>query len=602
MEENFRFKVNLGGMIDILANHLYSSPDVFLRELLQNGVDAIRAKELTDKNWKDGKIEIDLYEGSTIVFHDNGTGLTKDEIHKFLSIIGQSSKKDLITGNIIEDYIGRFGIGMLSCFMVSNEIVVHTNSEREDKSWEWRGKPDGTYSIKELTEGCSKGTTIYLKSKEDYKHYFKAEKIRNLINHYGMLLPFPIILNYNGISEQLNMVNLPWDKEIADRNEIMVFGEKIFNQQFLDYIPLYSKNGNVKGVAYILPYKVHSNVKNNHKIYLKNMLLTENGSDILPEWAFFVKCILNTTQLRPTASREGFYEDEMLESARESIAKCISAYLSYLAKSDEVKLEKIIRIHQLAIKSMAVENDELFEIFFDYLTFETTKGDMTGREIKNYNQIVVYTYDIDKFKQMSQIFTAQNKLLLNSGYVYETELIEKAKEIYNINIVPLNDDELEYVMEDVTIVEQEKVFDLIKTANKVLKKFDCEAEIKHFKPVQLPIFYTINENAKLLRDITRTKEKSSALFLDMLNAFAEEIKEDCFAKIYFNIDNPLIKGLMEIQNLDKLAVCIEILYVQAILLGRFPLRNNEMEVMNTGILRILQWGIRETDYDNEDIK
>lgn len=591
MEENFRFKVNLGGMIDILANHLYSSPDVFIRELLQNGIDAIRAKELSNSNWHEGKIDIDLYEGSTIVFQDNGTGLTESEIHKFLSIIGQSSKRDIINGTIHEEYIGRFGIGMLSCFMVSDEIIVHTSSEKDDKSWEWRGKPDGTYYIKELADGCSKGTTIYLKSKENCKQYFQADKIKELINHYGMLLPYPIMLNCNGFSTQLNLVQLPWEKPIIDKSEVMDFGEEVFKEKFIDYIPLYSEKGNVKGVAYILSYKVQPNIKNHHKIYLKNMLLTENGSNILPEWAFFVKCILNTTLLRPTASREGFYEDEMLEAARNELSNCISKYLSSLAKLDEEKLMKIIGIHQLAIKSISVADDELFKIFIDYLKFETTKGQMTGYALKNFNEDIVYTYDIDKFSQMSQIFTAQNRLLLNAGYVYETELIEKMKYFYNISLIELNEDEVEYVMEDVSIDEQEDAYDLLNTANLTLRKFDCEADIKRYKPNQLPIFYTLNENARIFRDIARSKEKSSKLFLEMLNAFADEIKDDYFSKIYFNIDNNLVKELLKIKDKEKLSVCIEILYVQSLLLGRFPLRNNEMEVMNTGILKMIEWGV-----------
>lgn len=593
MEENFRFKVNLGGMIDILANHLYSSPDVFLRELLQNAIDAIRAKELIEENWKEGKIEIELYEGSTIVFQDNGTGLTEEEMHKFLAVIGQSSKRDLETGAINEEYIGRFGIGMLSCFMVSNEIVVHTNSEKDNKSWEWRGKPDGTYSIKELTDGCDKGTTIYLKCKENCKEYFQQEKIRELVNYYGMLLPYPILLSCNGITTQLNAVDLPWESPFINKKEVMDFGEEVFGQQFLDYIPLYSEKGNVKGVAYILPYKVQPNVKNNHRIYLKNMLLTEDGANILPDWAFFVKCILNTTKLRPTASREGFYEDEILLSAQEELSECIAKYLASLAKFDERRLAKIIQIHQLAIKSIAVENDELFKIFFDYLSFETTKGEMSGFELRTQIGTVVYTYEVDKFKQMSQVFTAQNRLLINVGYVYELDLIHKLPEFYDVDIMELNENEIEDVMEEITIDEQEQSFTLIKVANLILKKFDCEADIRRYKPAQLPIFYTMDENAKIFRDIKRIKEKSSAMFFEMLDAFAEEMEESTFSKIYFNVDNPLVQKLMMITDEKKLGVCIEILYVQALLLGRFPLRNNEMEILNSGILKMIEWGLKD---------
>ena len=128
MAEPFIFKVNLGGMIDILANHLYSSPDVFVRELLQNGTDAISARNLYDNSFQQGKIQIRIQKEKSLSFSDNGTGLTEEEIHQFLAVIGQSSKRDLQTGRILEDYIGRFGIGMLSCFMVTDQIVMKTKS------------------------------------------------------------------------------------------------------------------------------------------------------------------------------------------------------------------------------------------------------------------------------------------------------------------------------------------------------------------------------------------------------------------------------------------------------------------------------------------
>ena len=99
MGEDFRFKVNLGGMIEILSDHLYSSPDVYIRELLQNAVDAITGR----RNWMneqeevgsfEGAVTLEIDEGSGLVFSDNGQGLTEEEIHQFLAIIGESSKRN----------------------------------------------------------------------------------------------------------------------------------------------------------------------------------------------------------------------------------------------------------------------------------------------------------------------------------------------------------------------------------------------------------------------------------------------------------------------------------------------------------------------------
>ena len=87
MGKTFHFQVNLGGMLDILSNHLYKTPDVFLRELLQNGADAIALRKKKESGWDKGAIHIKCVPGKKISFSDNGAGLTKEEIHQFLSVI-----------------------------------------------------------------------------------------------------------------------------------------------------------------------------------------------------------------------------------------------------------------------------------------------------------------------------------------------------------------------------------------------------------------------------------------------------------------------------------------------------------------------------------
>ena len=96
----FRFQVNLGGMIEILSDHLYSSPDVYIRELLQNAVDAIVAREKKEEGQGSfaGKINVELLSDEELSFTDNGVGLSEEEIHRFLAIIGESSKKELENG------------------------------------------------------------------------------------------------------------------------------------------------------------------------------------------------------------------------------------------------------------------------------------------------------------------------------------------------------------------------------------------------------------------------------------------------------------------------------------------------------------------------
>ena len=146
------FQVNLTGMIDILSHHLYSDEKVFIRELLQNATDAISARKLTGEVFTPA-IEIELIDdegfAKQIIVSENGIGLTESEVHAFLSIIGMSSKKDELFKKR-QEFIGQFGIGLLSCFMITDEIVMISRSAKGGKAIEWRGYADGTYTVKNL--------------------------------------------------------------------------------------------------------------------------------------------------------------------------------------------------------------------------------------------------------------------------------------------------------------------------------------------------------------------------------------------------------------------------------------------------------------------
>ena len=203
MENTYHFQVNLGGMLDVLSNHLYKSPDVFLRELLQNGMDAVTLRQKSQPDWNRGKITITVEPGRRLIFRDNGAGLSEEGIHRFLAVIGQSSKTELVNGKIPEDYIGRFGIGLLSCFMVSDSIVVHTQPAAGGGAHVWTGLPDGTYTLEPLEE-CLVGTAVILTAKPGMEHYFQPRKVTELVRYYGLALPVPVYLS--GDPERLKQV------------------------------------------------------------------------------------------------------------------------------------------------------------------------------------------------------------------------------------------------------------------------------------------------------------------------------------------------------------------------------------------------------------
>ena len=131
------FQVDLRGVVDLLARHLYSGPRVYLRELLQNAVDAITARRGSDPQCP-ARIRLRCLPDGTLEVRDTGIGLTLAEAERLLATIGASSKRDADLGTAREEFLGQFGIGLLSAFMVADEIELVARSASGSAPVRWR--------------------------------------------------------------------------------------------------------------------------------------------------------------------------------------------------------------------------------------------------------------------------------------------------------------------------------------------------------------------------------------------------------------------------------------------------------------------------------
>jgi molecular chaperone HtpG len=590
-----RFQINLNGIIDLLSNHLYSTPSVYVRELLQNATDAIRAREQLDPS-HEGRIEIHISGGDSpqIIFTDNGIGLTEDETHQFLATIGESSKRDDVLANR-GDFIGQFGIGLLSCFVVSDEIAMVTRSAKGGPAVSWRGSSDGRYETTARDSDDPVGTTVHLRAKDTMGEWLDPERVRELVWHFGALLPYPITLTTEHGTEHVNSDPAPWLAELTGsdkRATYMAFGERMFGRQFIDYIEIRCEAGDVRGIAYVLPTSPGPRARSHHRVYLRNMLLSEEAENVLPEWAFFVTCVLNTNELRPTASRESFYEDETLIATREALGAALRAYLIELRRSEPRRLELIIDLHYRAIKALAAHDDEFLAMFLDYLPFETTFGRMPWSEIRKKFETMSYARSVDEFRQIAQIAAAQNMCVINGGYTWDIDILRRAAQLMpDVSIAPVAAPDLVDQLTDLDLSERRGIYDFVRVGDLVLQPMKCEADIKKFKPVDLPVIYISDPDADFLRTIERTKDVSDDHWGGILDGVAKSARTSGYAQLVFNYENPLIRRLAGLDDSRPIELSIQMLYIQALLLGHHPLSSREMALMNTGLLELIEWGI-----------
>lgn len=588
---NYNFKVDLKGIIRLLSDNLYSSDKVFLRELLQNAADAIDARKKADKAYTEGKITVTYQrtkDGAQLTFADNGIGLTKEEIHSFLSVIGQSSKRDSTVRN---SFIGQFGIGLLSCFLVTNEIKVVTRSVTEEQCYQWVGKSDGSYVITEPKKSMEPGTQVLLKLTGVKDEFFTEREIMDNLAEYGFLLRVPIF--FVG-KEQQKVVNdnfIPWRQQLSMADDIMGFGEQIFTEKFFDVIPLHGDG--IKGYAYVSTRQTNAGVTVRHRIFLKNMYVTDDGRDFIPQWAFFTRCIVNVDDLTPTASREGFTRDSKLMKAKNQIEKCIFDYFVSLSQYDVRKLKTLTQIHNVAIKSLAMENEQIYKLFFPFLTFPTNQGTMTGFQLVNASKKVPVSYcaELDDFRRLCPLLEGTKSLLVNGGYIYDAGLLQKLPKFYkNVKIEAFDNSSYEHILEEApgAFVRELSLFQ--NWAQQGLEAFRCSVSFKSFSPGSLQALYVPGGESFL----TDTMDESS--FSGFFEGFDFGMEEDApeGSRLYLNSRNSFVKSLGQVQEPLLAQTLIQVIYIQALLAGHYTLSPKETELMNKSLERLMAYALYGT--------
>lgn len=601
MSDSQNFQVNLRGVIELLSGHLYSGPQVYLRELLQNSVDALIARTASEPDHVP-EISFEVTEsaaGPTLLVRDNGIGLSEDEVHEFLATIGQSSKRDPLTR---DTFIGQFGIGLLSGFMVCDEIVVITRSIRPDaQPVEWKGRADGTYTVRTLEHDFDPGTQVFLRAKPGSHEFLEPDFVLQMVRHYGHFLPMPVSVSAGGSTTEVNDPP-PWEQEFDSEDERqqswLQFAQDTFAAPFLDVIPIETESGGVRGLAFVQLHASNTAVRQSHRVYLKNMLLSEQADKLLPEWAFFVRCVLNVSDLKPTASREALQDDMYLADARASIGDEIRQWLMDLAQSDRERLDRIIAVHYLSMKGLAVDDDSFFRMFIDWLPFETSLGHLTLGEVLERSDTVRFVGTRDQFRQISGVAASQNMCIVNAGYVHDTELLYKLQHLFpDRRVEEVDISELTQNFEDLTLEERDTVFEFLKVADEALEPFRTRAEIRRFDPADLPTLYTANEDATFMRSIEQTQEKTDELWSGVLDGIAEVPGQTGWSQLCFNFNNQLVKRLSGLKNAELIRRSVEMLYVQSLLLGHYPLRSSEMALLSDGLRGLIEFSVGVGEQD-----
>ena len=509
------FQVDLRGMVDLLSRNLYSGPRVYVRELLQNAVDAIAARRAIEPDCPQRvTIELGRADGAaTLTCTDTGVGLTAEEVDELLSTIGASSKRDEL-GLARGDYLGQFGIGLLSCFMVSPEIVVTSRSARGGGSAEsagsadsaapavrWRGRTDGTYSVEPVPDSAADaprepGAAIALRALPS-EDWLAPETVRALVEEFGHLLPVDIeVRSDDGAVTYHGHGRGPWEMPRGQAVQWCTdeLGSEPFDLLDLD-VPAAGLHGTIAIMGRAAP-----TAEARHTVSVKRMLVTRAAEGLAPDWAYFVRVIADAEHLHLTASRESLVDDDLLETVRETIGGQVRDWIERLGRAAPTRLDAFVAAHAIGLCSVAVEDPEMLGLVARHVPLTTTAGEKTLAELvalAGRGTRVRWTRTVDQFRALADVAAAQGIVLINAGHAYEAEIIaalalhpEALDNAAGIGELALVDpDEILDALTPATPAEEAEAIDLLRLAGSALTEGDVEVVLRRFDPATTPALY-----------------------------------------------------------------------------------------------------------------
>ena len=432
MEKQGNLSINSENIFPIIKKWLYSDQDIFIRELISNGCDAItKLKKLAlmgDFNEPENeKYKIEVYASAkdkTLTFVDNGIGMTAEEVEKYISQIAFSGATDFI--NTYKDktnddqIIGHFGLGFYSAFMVADKVTIETCSYKEGATpvfWECDGGT--TYSISE-SDDYTRGTAITLYLNEDCFEYANEYRVKEVIQKYCAFMPYEIFfINEDTMDDDddddeevvvneeddlvgdtkeskaeaenkenkekkeptpLNDTNPLWMKasnECTDE-EYVEFYQKVF----LDFKkPLFwihlnmDYPFNLKGILYFPKINTqYDQLEGKIKLYNNQVFIADNIKEVIPEFLLLLKGVIDCPDLPLNVSRSALQNDGFVKKISDYITKKVADKLTGMCKTDKENYEKYWDDISPFIKFGCLKDEKFCDKMKDYMLFKNLEG------------------------------------------------------------------------------------------------------------------------------------------------------------------------------------------------------------------------------------
>ena len=564
---SYSTEVNLNGLIEVLSKHLYSTPVVAVRELVQNGHDAIVRRRIEQPDApKDNQIRVvaDVAK-STITITDTGAGLTESEIHGFLATVGVGYTRMLRQQDDNTGLIGMFGLGFLSAFVLAKEVTVLTTSwQTPDQSWKYHSTDGQKYTVTPH-QSSETGTQVILTLKEEYSHLASNNLLNRVLSRYCILLHEPVFVG--DASEPVNKLQPPW-REVAPEGVTMhralvqrknlAFAAQ-FESSFepICTIPVVPAGmSDAVGILWIQDGATYGTSDNrNLSLFLRGMLLDDEARELLPPWAGFIGGVIESSKLTPTASREDLQRDETWVAVQGALKEALISGLSDLAQNQPEIWRRVLMRHNEALLGAALCDDRLFDLLKDRLQVPTSKGALLAKDLRVNNSIHILLSRDGGFEEM--LFHILQRPVARGDRYAVVPFLRRWALLYHCRIIEVG-----------TQTGNEQLFSLAELPEEqvaYLEEHLCDGEqliISRFEPAVLPLVVTPDREAELKQILEQddADKRISTAALMLARQFTSQIQKTKTSSLYINLNNPCIMQLVTaLQHQQQPAAALRLL-------------------------------------------
>ncbi|UTV28481.1 molecular chaperone HtpG [Photobacterium atrarenae] len=413
-KETRGFQSEVKQLLHLMIHSLYSNKEIFLRELISNASDAadklrFRALSQPDLYENDAELGVKLSfnaDAGTLTIHDNGIGMTRDEVVEHLGTIAKSGTKDFFAKLNEEQskdsqLIGQFGVGFYSSFIVADRVTVNTRAAgvAADQAVRWESTGEGDYSVEDI-EKASRGTEIILHLREDEKEFLSEYRLRDIIGKYSDHIGIPVFIQTTERDEEGKETGTKWEQinkaqALWTRNKSDISDEEY--KEFYKHVshdfaePLSWSHNRVEGkqdytsLLYIpskAPWDLNNrDSKHGLKLYVQRVFIMDDAQQFMPTYLRFMRGLIDSNDLPLNVSREILQDNKVTQALRKACTKRALTMMERLANNDSEKYQTLWNEFGQVLKEGPAEDFANREKIAGLLRFSSTHNDSAEQNV-----------------------------------------------------------------------------------------------------------------------------------------------------------------------------------------------------------------------------